>query len=292
MEEGHHIVLEIDHDPLFLPQFLRSRFGDSFSLFIQQEAAKTWNISLLKKAGEKHEVTVAEIVRDNWKSSEVFEKYHIDYYCNGNISLESVCFEKGLNYSLLKKELKEFGFTDIYNNFNSWGERYLIDFLIDSRIKITSEFLPRINELSHRITLTDGVNYPETVLIFRKVELFVEDFERFIAHEKALIPALKTHASILEDNSKMDKNLIKQLKTVVEKVTTESRVISKEFNTIRDISNGFEVSASASFTLKNFYSVMSIFEKHLHKHFHIENNILFPRILGVSKKKESAVADN
>jgi regulator of cell morphogenesis and NO signaling len=288
MKEGDQILLEIDHDPLFLPQFLKSRFGDSFSLFIQHVAPQTWNISLLKKQEDKQEVSIAQIISANWKLSEVFEKYDIDYYCHGQASLESVCLEKGLNFSSIKRELKEFGTTDIYNNFSSWAARYLVDFLIDSRIRITSEFLPRITELSHRITLTDGVNYPETVLIFQKVEIFIEDFERFISHEKALVPALKAYSSAREEVSKRDKDLMKQLKTVIEKITKESRIISKELSGIKDITNGFEADSSASFTLKNFYAVMSIFEKHLHKHLHIQNNILFPKILRSAKKKEAS----
>jgi regulator of cell morphogenesis and NO signaling len=288
MKEGDQILLEIDHDPLFLPQFLKSRLGDRFSLFIQQAASNIWNVSLLKKSEEKDDSTIAEIVKSSWKYAEVFEKYNIDYYCNGDRYLESACLEKGLNCVAIKNELNEIDSSDIYNNFNSWGVRYLIDFLIDSRIKLSSEFIPRINELSQKITLTDGVNHPETILVYQKIETFMEDLERFIAHEKAFVPTLKRYASDNEEKSQSDRSLMKQLKAAIDKMTKESKIISKELIAIKNITNNFHSETSASFTLKNLYAVMALFEKHLHKHLHIENNILFPKILTADKKMEVA----
>jgi len=291
MKEGDQVSLEIDHDPLFLPQFLKSRFGDRFSLFIQQVSPSTWNMSLLKKSEEKDDDTIAEIVRSNWKHAEVFEKYDIDYYCNGNRYLETACMEKGLNYYTVRKELKDIDSVDIYNNFNSWGVRYLVDFLIDSRIKLSTEFVPRMNELAHKITYTDGTTHPETILILKKVETFSEDVERLISHEKVFVPILKTYASGSEEISKADTTLMKQLKTIIDKITKESNIISRELSGIKHITNNFEAPHSASFVLRNFYAVMTLFEKYLHKHFHIENNILFPKILSASSKKKESPAE-
>ena len=48
-------------------------------------------------------------------------------------------------------------------------------------------------------------------------------------------------------------------------------------NMIKELSNNYSVPADACNTFKALYSELKEFEEDLHKHIHLENNILFPK---------------
>ena len=51
------------------------------------------------------ENTVAEIVTDNIKTSDVFKKYGIDFCCGGGISIKKVCEKHHISFDELKEDL-------------------------------------------------------------------------------------------------------------------------------------------------------------------------------------------
>jgi len=48
-------------------------------------------------------------------------------------------------------------------------------------------------------------------------------------------------------------------------------------NQIRELSNNYSLPEDACNTFKALYSELKEFEEDLHKHIHLENNILFPK---------------
>jgi regulator of cell morphogenesis and NO signaling len=53
---------------------------------------------------------------------------------------------------------------------------------------------------------------------------------------------------------------------------------------IRQISNGFTAPKDACSSFKVLYSKLDEFEKNLQQHYHLENNILFPKVIKLEKE--------
>jgi regulator of cell morphogenesis and NO signaling len=54
-------------------------------------------------------------------------------------------------------------------------------------------------------------------------------------------------------------------------------------HSMRGLSNEYEPPASACLSYKTLYSALAEFERDLHQHVHLENNILFPRAIQMER---------
>ena len=76
--------------------------------------------------------TVAEIVRADYRTADVFKKFGINYCCGGKVLLEEACFAKEISYPLVVQELEKATRTiSLSNNlqFDSWKIDFLIDYM-------------------------------------------------------------------------------------------------------------------------------------------------------------------
>ena len=61
----------------------------------------------------------------------------------------------------------------------------------------------------------------------------------------------------------------------------------ERFRQISALSNGYTPPADACNTFRVTYALINEFEEDLHKHIHLENNILFPGAIELEKKLSS-----
>jgi len=51
--------------------------------------------------------SISEIVRENYRTAEVFSRHGISYCCGGNVSLKTACENAQLDHNSLLNELKQ-----------------------------------------------------------------------------------------------------------------------------------------------------------------------------------------
>src|SRR5688500_6799858 len=83
LKVGDMLHIKVDHEPISLLRYLSLKLGLLCSCESKEDNPDSWNVFLLKKGEEKEEKSVGGIVRKNWKTSEIFEKYDIDYCTEG-----------------------------------------------------------------------------------------------------------------------------------------------------------------------------------------------------------------
>ncbi|MEJ0105957.1 MAG: DUF542 domain-containing protein [Bacteroidota bacterium] len=75
---------------------------------------------------------INDIVKQNYRTADVFRKYGIEYCCGGRWPMETVCMTKGLEFEQLKKELLDAGHTVQLPPslpFDTWSVDFLINYL-------------------------------------------------------------------------------------------------------------------------------------------------------------------
>ena len=96
--------------------------------------------------------TVAEIVTENIKTAHIFKKYGIDFCCGGGITIEEACSKKGIDYSLLEKELVAVDMVvDKEHDYDKWDLHYLIDHIINVHHKYVEESIPLLLQYADRV---------------------------------------------------------------------------------------------------------------------------------------------
>ena len=234
--------------------------------------------------------TVANLVTENIKTAHVFKKYGIDFCCGGGVSIAKACEKAGVNFADLEKDLiaSENENTRAVN-YNSWELDFLTDHIINVHHKYVEESLPLITQYAAKVAKVHGHHYSELLEIQqlfalvttemgghqRKEELILFPYiKKLVQAEREGTPAPDAHFGSVD-------NPIKMMEAEHEEVGDLLKKIAK-------LSNNYTPPEGACNTYRAFYAKLDEFEQDLHHHIHLENNILFPKVLKLEKELRNA----
>jgi len=115
---------------------------------------------------------VSNIVAENYKSANIFKSHGIDFCCNGNRSIETVCDYNGVKKDILIKQLVDCFKTETdTNNYQSWGIDFLSDYIYNTHHKYIEKKVPEIKQYLDKLCKVHGGGHPE---LFEIYKLFTE----------------------------------------------------------------------------------------------------------------------
>ncbi len=213
--------------------------------------------------------TIGEIVAMNYKSAHIFSKYQIDFCCQGNRMLKDVLTPE--NKSQIIHELNEIVDSNSTDqiDFSSWPLDLLIDYIVKKHHRFVEEKSNEIKPLLQKIVTVHGKTHPELLRIY---DLFSHAITDLAAHMKKeeliLFPYIQKMVSKKEVTHEFVINPI-------EKMHQEHNHEGERFREIAQLTNNYTPPNDACNTYKLTYKLLAEFEKDLHLHIHLENNILF-----------------
>jgi len=230
--------------------------------------------------------TVAEIVTENIKTAHIFKKYGIDFCCGGSISIEEACSKKGVDYTLLEKELVTVDkVVDQEHDYNKWDLHFLIDHIINVHHKYVEESIPLLLQYANKVAKVHGHHYVEVVEIN---SLFHEVAQELSAHmhkeELILFPYIKQLVKAEKEGSTLSRPHFGTVNNPIQMMESEHENAGDIFKSIAKLSNDYTPPDEACNTFRALYAKLEEFEQDLHKHIHLENNILHPKAIALEKK--------
>lgn len=232
------------------------------------------------------EKTVADYVTENIKTAHIFKKHGIDFCCGGAISVEEACAKNNVDSKVLENELLEVdAVKDVIEDYNKWELDFLMIYIENVHHTYVKESLPLISEYANKVAKVHGNHYAEVVKVN---ELFHTVANELISHmqkeEQILFPFIKK----LVDAKKTErKNVIAPFGTVknpIQMMEHEHENAGDIFKNIAELTNNYTPPKEACNTFKALYAKLDEFEKDLHQHIHLENNILHPKAIALEKK--------
>ncbi len=230
--------------------------------------------------------TVAQYVTENIKTAHIFKKYGIDFCCGGNVTIEKACKKNNVNQTNLEKELAEVDIVkDVIEDYDKWALDFLMIYIENVHHLYIRESLPLISQYANKVAKVHGHHYTEVVTVN---QLFHELANELISHlqkeEQVLFPYIK--------------QLVQNKKLGTEKVTPPFGVVNNPIrmmeheheeagNTLKQIAqltNNYTPPEGACNTFRALYAKLDEFEQDLHKHIHLENNILHPKAIQLEKE--------
>lgn len=226
------------------------------------------------------EKTVGSYVAENYKAASVFQKYGIDFCCRGGISIKEVSENNNLDADKLLGELKEamFGIKDNNPDFRTWELDKLADYIVETHHKYVASSVPILKQYLDKICEVHGDRHPELLTIR---DHFYTAAANLSAHmqkeEMMLFPYIRKIVQL--KNRKNEKILEPGIWTVqnpIRVMMMEHDAEGERFRAIESLSNGYTVPDDACRTYQVTFATLKDFESDLHRHIHLENNILFP----------------
>jgi len=224
------------------------------------------------------ELNVSEIVTQNIKTSDIFKKYDIDFCCNGNISLETICKNKGLNIEEVISDLKSIkSVTNKDLNFSSMSPSELIDFIQDNHHKYVQSNVGILVQYAEKVARIHGEEHSELLQIKNLVLLLIKDLAPHLEKEESLLfPTIKNMDDAINTNSDNTKQF-EVIEPVISAMEYEHNGAGNILSELRTLSNNYTIPEYACNTFTAFYHKLKEFEDDLFQHVHLENNILFPK---------------
>ena len=240
-----------------------------------------------KKFNEHKTKTLSEIVTDNFHTAVVFEKYNLDYCCNGKKQFEDACKENNIDPNLVLIDLEKVNNNVAVNeqNYEDWAMDFLIDYIINNHHQYIRKMIPLIAEHGEKATVAHGENHPELLKISEIFAVIYKDLrQHMLKEEQILFPFIKQIVQIKENNGQTEKPYFGSVQHPIQMMEAEHENAGDGFNEINQLSKNYKIPTDACPTYSVFYNALIEFEKDIHKHIHLENNILFPKAIALENK--------
>ena len=225
--------------------------------------------------------TIGEIVSDNFHAAGVFKEYGIDFCCGGGKLLSDVCESKNIPFDEVADKLKEAPWVNRTSgdNYNDWSPDFLVDYIINTHHTFVRKKSDEMAGYAAKVAKVHGEQHPENVEIFKKfIALSNELMEHLNEEESRVFPLIKKVYRKRQSGLKPDESEIMELKAELSQMVDEHEVAGSLMADIRELSNEFTPPQDACATYRILYQNLAGFEEDLHKHVHLENNILFKKM--------------
>jgi regulator of cell morphogenesis and NO signaling len=238
------------------------------------------NESTAEQMTSRSETTIGAIVADDFRTASVFERYGIDFCCGGKITLAAICREKGLDVATLLQEIDEVKGTpvDRSQNYTAWALPFLAEYIVNTHHAYLNENTPQIEAYANKIAMVHGAHHPEVIEI---ATIFAKIATDMAAHlrqeEEVLFPAIKRIDAARRAGNTPEAADVETIKVTLIRLDQEHQEIGDAVHAIRHLARGYAIPEDVCNTFAVTYHKLREFEDDLHKHVHLENNILFPK---------------
>ncbi|HXR97717.1 MAG TPA: iron-sulfur cluster repair di-iron protein [Terriglobales bacterium] len=219
--------------------------------------------------------TVAEIALDKPASVRVFEELGIDYCCGGNVSLEQACAHAGVSFSDVQHKLASLDApAGEDRDWSRVGLDELTTHIVERHHAFIRREAPHIELLLAKVVARHGAGNPEYATIeetFRAVSS--ELMAHMLKEEKVLFPLIAA----------LEAGATSSVRAPITRMMAEHDDAATLLRQIRSLSHDFVPPDGACPTLRATLASLDGFERDLHLHVHLENNLLFPRALALTE---------
>lgn len=224
--------------------------------------------------------TIGEIVATDFRTAAVFENHGIDFCCGGQTALATACKEKGLDLALITEELATIQHepAERGQNYSAWTLPFLADYIVNTHHVWLKENDEQIAAYARKIAAVHGAHHPEVIRIAAIFDKIASDMAAHLKEEEEVFfPALKRAYAARIAGGMPDEPDLEAIRVSLLRLQSEHEEIGDAVQTIRHLAQDYALPDDVCNTFMLTYQKLKEFEDDLHKHVHLENNILFPK---------------
>lgn len=232
------------------------------------------------------ESTLRSIALEQPATIRVFERFHLDYCCGGNRPLAQVCAEKGIAAELVLAALAE-ATRDAapVEDFAQASLAALIRHIVETHHAYVRSELPRLQPMAERVAAKHGPAHPEVVSIEAQLRQLADELLFHLnKEERILFPYIQALEKSRNESSAVPSACFGTVESPIQAMINEHEAAGSLLEQMRAASGGFTAPAGACPTFIGLYHGLDAFERDLHRHVHLENNLLFPRAIALEKE--------
>lgn len=227
--------------------------------------------------------TIGEIVKDDFRTAEVFKKFGIDFCCGGKISVDEACTNHNVNktelVSSLEATLSRVNGNNA-QNFKDWEPDFLVNYIINVHHKYVKDNLQLLYEFTQKIARVHGQNHPELLQVAENYGAVAQELSNhMMKEERILFPYIIELYSSFKKKDEATPSPFGTVRNPINMMEMEHETVGALLKEMREVTNNYTLPVDACNTYTVTFKKLDEFENDLHQHIHLENNILFPRAI-------------
>jgi len=232
--------------------------------------------------------TVRELALEIPEATRIFEKVGIDYCCGGGKSLEEACAAANLSVDEILDSL-EFAEQEARakQKDRNWQNEPLADLIAHikgTHHKYTREEIARLGPLFDKVVSVHGKNHPELQHVRVAFRGLAQELTTHMMKEEAvLFPYIVRMEEAVIQREPVLPPPFGSVQNPVAMMMHEHDSAGEALQSMRRASAGYTPPGDACISYQTLYKALGDFEKDLHQHIHLENNILFPRAIEMER---------
>lgn len=242
--------------------------------------------------------TVKEIVVRMPASANVFEQLGIDYCCGGEKRLDEACEAAGLQVEAVTRSLEAVGSAAQLREIVDWNTQpmaALMNHIVEKHHTFCRQEVARLEPLLEKVAGVHGAAHAE----LRRIKtLFSGLSKELLMHltkeEQTLFPYIARMEESVIQGIAFPRPAFGTVQNPVRMMVLEHDNAGAALHEMRKLSGNYQLPPDACNSYRALYDGLTAFERDMHQHVHLENNILFPHAVAMEDATvsgESAVAN-
>ncbi len=226
------------------------------------------------------DMTIRDIVANDFRAAAVFARHGIDFCCKGNRSVEDACRTGKTNADAVLREVAEATTSSLAGGprFNAWDLGMLVTYIVSNHHAFVRRAMPVLLAHTSKVATVHGDRHPE----LREVaQLFEGVADEMTSHmekeEQILFPYIAALSEASAGAGRVPSAPFGTVRNPIRMMEAEHEAAGEAMALIRELTSGYAAPADACTTYRVCFQELEEFERDLHEHVHLENNILFPK---------------
>jgi regulator of cell morphogenesis and NO signaling len=236
----------------------------------------------------QEQTTVGEIAAISAAAASVLEQYGIDYCCAGKRPFDDVCREKGLVPASVKNEIANAA-TALPKEAKDWSAaslRDLIHHIVGTHHEYLKLELPRVGQRLRKVVQAHVEKDPVALHELETVyEALSQEMNLHMHKEELMLfPAIERYEAAMQGGLLLPPAPFGSIANPIAVMEGEHDSAGRALARIRELTIDFQAPPYACSTYHALLDGLKALETDLHTHIHLENNILFPRVIALEQQ--------
>ena len=226
------------------------------------------------------EMTIRDIVASDFRTAAVFQRHGIDFCCKGDRSIREACRNGRVTPDDVLKDIAEVTATAAHGaaRFSTWDVSTLISYIVGNHHAFVRQVTPILLMHTKKIAAVHGDRHPELPDVARLFNEVASEMTSHMAKEEQI---LFPYIAALEEASRNGNHLpsapFGTVHNPIRMMEMEHEAAGDAMAQIRSLTSGYAIPDGACTTYRVCLQELEAFERDLHEHVHLENNLLFPK---------------
>lgn len=227
-------------------------------------------------------MTVGEIVATDFRAAAVLERFGIDFCCGGRRDFGEACRTVLADPAEVVRALEALPpAADEQTDITQWRLGRLIDHIVSTHHEYVRSSMPTIRLHLAKLVEVHGARHPELSRVAACFDTVSRDLgQHLLKEEQVLFPYIRELAMTAVGGHHVP-SPFGTVENPIRMMEREHREAADELRIIRELTHGYVAPVDGCTTYAVCMAELHRFERDLHRHVHLENNVLFPKAVAL-----------